>query len=62
MNNWLVIEYGGSFIALTSDKWNETPEYAESWEIRSGLKWTSALKLVTYLNDAIEKWEEYNEL
>lgn len=59
MNNWLVIEYDGNFIALTSDQWNETPEYVESWIIRSGLTMTSSLKLVTYLNDAIEKWEKY---
>lgn len=59
MNNWLVIEYDGNFIALTSEQWNETPEYAESWSIHSGITMTSAIRLATLLNHAIEKWELY---
>lgn len=62
MNNWLVVECNGSFIALTSEQWNETPEYAESWNIRSGLTMTFAIRLATLLNDAMGKWEKENGL
>lgn len=62
MNEWNVIEYDGNFIALTSDKWNETPEYVESWSIRSEITMTSAIRLATLLNCAVEKWEKENEL
>lgn len=62
MNNWLVIECDGNFIALTSEQWNEMPEYAESWLIRSNLTWTQALMLTSELNYTITKWEEHYEL
>lgn len=62
MNNCLVVECNGSFIALTSEQWNEMPEYTESWVIRSGLTMTSAIRLAILLNYAIEKWEKENEL
>lgn len=62
MNNWSVIECDSGFIALTSEQWNETQEYSESWLIRSGLTKTSAIRLAVLLNRAIEKWETENEL
>ena len=62
MNNWFVIEYDGNFVALTSEQWNETPEYSESRLIRSNLTMLSAIALTSQLNDTIEKWEEWSEL
>lgn len=62
MNNWNVIECYNGFIAVTNDQWNETPEYAESWLIRSDLTRDPAVALATRLNDTIEEWEKQNEL
>lgn len=62
MNNWNVIECYDGFIAITSEQWNETPEYKESWLIRSGLTRDPAIALAIKLNNAIEEWEKHNGL
>lgn len=62
MNEWNVIAHEEGFVCLTSDQWNEMPEYAESWLIRSGLTRTQAIMLTSELNYTVTKWEEHNEL
>lgn len=62
MNEWNVIAHEDGFVCLTIERWNETPEYAESRLIRSGLTRTQAIMLTSELNYTVTKWEEHNEL
>lgn len=62
MKEWNVIAHEEGFVCLTSEQWNEMPEYAESWLIRSNLTWTQALMLTSELNYTVTKWEEHYEL